>query len=941
MKGIIKKTLSIILCFTMVFTMLQGTMLSASAKVVGPDNKTELTITTDKSKYSWGDTIVFTINVKNVTNETLKGIRINSFARNYMKVSQQGDLPVISRLEPGETKTVQIEYYATKMVGFMAIFFPVIWIFNPLARIAYKEANFNYEYKVKVGATKYRIGFEVEYNVDGESDENESIEFLEFSADVCDIKVNECIDVTFSANIKTNEKIDKLELCADGDSFVSYMYDDGTNNDVVANDGIFTATVSLKSTSRKLVYYYSKIQNLKSNKYAINFYQPFTSAEYQQLDDFNDGLNRIIAKRTKTDNDEENLRLAKEAYNEIIDYINQQKSSGVVSNYTINSSGISIVLSNGLFNMVLFETILAESLNTSKKSARIRSQAEFIDNENKIATRDYFNESNTDEAANAIAQLGNYSYTSNVDSSSFGLSSLMNLDQFKVIIIRSHGGNGSWGTGNYNGYVMQTCEQSSDTIRNQYQEDMNVRIIENGGTYLVTREFFNKYYDAGDFDNSFVFCGTCHSYDDTDLASIFYSKGVAAFIGAKNSINHDYNNKMCKTICEQLAVENEATNQLNTINQSLGFAKRKHGNTDTGWFINFLEWSHLIDAKEDAELFVYGDSGFRLNSNYLSGLVKSAKEGGTLSNAWVTYRKPGAASYTSVRVRSTGYYSTQCNETVCDIEFTANNFKPLKLYGVDINPSGTTYLGTTLLIPNDETSGVIAGKITNSIDAKAVSGAVIKFRRDHGVKEGDYIVDSGGRTIEIITDANGRFNTNLLPAGYYTAEIEKNGFIKEYFNVYSYSNSEEQNTTITPELPEGQYRMVLTWGQNPKDLDSHLVGTTSSGGSFHVYYPSSNMEAYDGDTLVANLDIDDTSSYGPETITLTPTTTGTYKYYVHRFAGTGSISTSGAQVKLYKGNTLIGIYNAPTDQGTGDYWTVFEITNGTVKNVNRIASSVQ
>lgn len=148
----------------MVFTMLQGTMLSASAKVVGPDNKTELTITTDKSKYSWGDTIVFTINVKNVTNETLKGIRINSFARNYMKVSQQGDLPVISRLEPGETKTVQIEYYATKMVGFMAIFFPVIWIFNPLARIAYKEANFNYEYKVKVGATKYRIGFEVEYN---------------------------------------------------------------------------------------------------------------------------------------------------------------------------------------------------------------------------------------------------------------------------------------------------------------------------------------------------------------------------------------------------------------------------------------------------------------------------------------------------------------------------------------------------------------------------------------------------------------------------------------------------------------------------------------------------------------------------------------------------------------------------------------------------------
>lgn len=249
MKGIIKKTLSIILCFTMVFTMFQGTMLSASAKVVGPDNKTELTITADKSKYSWGETIIFTINVKNVTNETLKGIRINSFARNYMKVSQQGDLPVISRLEPGETKTVQIEYYATKMVGFMAIFFPVIWIFNPLARIAYKEANFNYEYKVKVGAIKYRIGFEVEYNVDDAEDAST----LTIKKTAKYFSVGDKNN-TLGISVTSSNTISSAAIFLDGIK-IADLADDGDveDNDDIANDGWFGARILVNTEKNMFI----------------------------------------------------------------------------------------------------------------------------------------------------------------------------------------------------------------------------------------------------------------------------------------------------------------------------------------------------------------------------------------------------------------------------------------------------------------------------------------------------------------------------------------------------------------------------------------------------------------------------------------------------------------------------------------------------------------
>lgn len=182
MKGKLKKTWGAILSFVLIISIVMSTVIGTSAKVVGPDDKTELTITTDKSKYSWGDTVVFNITVKNVTDEVLTGIKIDSLARAYTKIVQQGDLPIISSIAPGESQTVQIEYYTTKLVGFMAIFFPIIWLFNPMARIAYRESSWNYESKIKVGAFKYRVGFSVGYGFVSETNdyyENNSEKIIE------------------------------------------------------------------------------------------------------------------------------------------------------------------------------------------------------------------------------------------------------------------------------------------------------------------------------------------------------------------------------------------------------------------------------------------------------------------------------------------------------------------------------------------------------------------------------------------------------------------------------------------------------------------------------------------------------------------------------------------------------------------------------------------
>lgn len=133
-------------------------------------------------------------------------------------------------------------------------------------------------------------------------------------------------------------------------------------------------------------------------------------------------------------------------------------------------------------------------------------------------------------------------------------------------------------------------------------------------------------------------------------------------------------------------------------------------------------------------------------------------------------------------------------------------------------------------------------------------------------------------------------------------------------------------------LAANEVRITLTWGENPRDLDSHLTGpTAASNGTaadttnrFHIYYSSKTVD-------VAALDVDDTSSYGPETVTISPPAgastlrPGLYRYSVHHYSGSNTITTSDASVSLKYGN-ITRTYSPPSGAvGSRDLWTVFEL----------------
>lgn len=137
----------------------------------------------------------------------------------------------------------------------------------------------------------------------------------------------------------------------------------------------------------------------------------------------------------------------------------------------------------------------------------------------------------------------------------------------------------------------------------------------------------------------------------------------------------------------------------------------------------------------------------------------------------------------------------------------------------------------------------------------------------------------------------------------------------------------------TPPPTVGSFRVVLTWGEDPRDLDSHLTGPIAGGSDrFHVYYADQSYEDH-------NLDVDDVTSFGPETITIVPAgVNGMYRYSVHNYtdrtspstAG-GRIADSGATVRLYDADGLIRTYTPPPATGANggtnaNTWRVFDLT---------------
>lgn len=100
--------------------------------------------------------------------------------------------------------------------------------------------------------------------------------------------------------------------------------------------------------------------------------------------------------------------------------------------------------------------------------------------------------------------------------------------------------------------------------------------------------------------------------------------------------------------------------------------------------------------------------------------------------------------------------------------------------------------------------------------------------------------------------------------------------------------------------------ITLTWGQNPSDLDTQFFGPNAETGNTAFLVSYLNKEQIINQSTIS-LDVDDTTSFGPEITTISSFPyAGRYSYAINHFAGTSNISASPARVELnYEGERFI------------------------------------
>jgi len=163
-----------------------------------------------------------------------------------------------------------------------------------------------------------------------------------------------------------------------------------------------------------------------------------------------------------------------------------------------------------------------------------------------------------------------------------------------------------------------------------------------------------------------------------------------------------------------------------------------------------------------------------------------------------------------------------------------------------------------------------------------------------------------------------------LPAGNYRREIRMDQFAEmtEEKRVTQSSDEQSKENILFLSPTVRGFRVVLTWGKLPLDLDAHVIMPNAvdiDTGEVNFDKPKSK----DGHVT---LDVDAKLGFGPETLSFIDIAPGVYQYYVNRYSNEASLQKSDAKVVVFKGNKLIRKFHVPRGgDPTAENWHVFNI----------------
>lgn len=277
------------------------------------------------------------------------------------------------------------------------------------------------------------------------------------------------------------------------------------------------------------------------------------------------------------------------------------------------------------------------------------------------------------------------------------------------------------------------------------------------------------------------------------------------------------------------------------------------------------------------------------------------------------------------------------------LKFSYEGYVTANLYNIEVDQYVLSeFQETVYLVPETDVDYNIHIEMYDALNYAAdgsgmerLSNAAVYIREGMNHREGNVVAQG-------TADADGTIQVALKP-GMYTAEVVKAGYDNAYYNFAARYDQVQVRFNASPTLASGEVRIVLTWGATPDDLDSHLFtpyDSTLGDATYHIWYGNKS------DAVGNNLDVDDTTSYGPETMTIPVLRNGLYKYYVADYTNCNGnnpasydMSRSGATIHVYTANGLNATFHVPVNT-SGVIWEVFEIRNGAIVPIQRYYSNI-
>lgn len=195
-------------------------------------------------------------------------------------------------------------------------------------------------------------------------------------------------------------------------------------------------------------------------------------------------------------------------------------------------------------------------------------------------------------------------------------------------------------------------------------------------------------------------------------------------------------------------------------------------------------------------------------------------------------------------------------------------------------------------------------------DGKRVTNALI---------EADGINYSGITTAS--SDTNGNFTIPVRQSSSLYVMAQSGNKSSNAEKVLSNSTTLTMPQCLVVSTQNNSMTMKLTWGEYPRDVDSHLLTPNGE----HIYY------ANKGNLIsnpAANLDVDDTTSFGPEVTTIRRLQVGTYHYGIYNYSGTTTptnMKTSPIRVEVQGAKIESRIITPSQDDGNNGFWHAFDV----------------